>query len=316
MTIRTFRNSDPPHLVRLWNRQPPTVGRTAPLSVRALDDTALAKLYFEPRGLFVAEIDQRAVGFVHAGFAPASNGTQLDRARGCISALVVEPNDDADRIASRLLSAAEEYLRSAGSTSICAGAPGAVDPFYLGLDGGSRGEGVPTDDPHLAPWFLAAGFAETARRSIFQRSLSTYRPPAERVLMQWQRKTQVERTVELGARSWYDAGTLAQRERWSFRLTSTSAPARKGRIEWWDMQPLADARRERMAGWSELTVDAAAWTDGLAKFLVTDSLRRLREAGSTLAEAQVGADQPQFAALLNSLGFKVVAEKRLLSKSL
>ncbi|MFO0903563.1 MAG: GNAT family N-acetyltransferase [Pirellulales bacterium] len=316
MTIRTFRNSDPPHLVRLWNQQPPTIGRLQPLTVRALDDTALAKLYFEPRGLLVAEHDERAVGYIHAGFAPTADGAQLDRSRGCISALVVAPTSNADETARQLLAAAEEYLRRAGAKSVCAGAPGPVDPFYLGIDGGSRGEGAPTDDPRLIPWFVAAGFAEAGSRTIWRRSLSGYRPPVERALSNWLRTTQVERTAELGARSWYDAGTLAQRERWSFRLTSRSSPARQGRIEWWDMQPLADARGERMAGWSELTLDAAAWTDGLAKFLISDSLRRLREAGCTLAEAQVGDDLPPFAAMLNALGFESVAEKRLLSKEL
>jgi len=316
MAIRTFRNSDPPRLARLWNAQSAPASRAPEISARLLDETVLAKLYFDPRGLFVAERDGHVAGFAHAGFGPNAEGSALDKTRGCLSALVIEPRPDEREMAAELVAAALDYLRTQGAETAVAGGPGPVDPFYLGLYGGSASDGLPADDERATNWLVEAGFQESARRAVLQLKLATYRPPVERAMTGWQRSSLVERSLDLASRSWFDAATLGQQERWIFRLTQRPPASRKGRVEWWGIQPLADRKNERMAGWLGSTLDSAAWTDGLAKFLIADSLRRLKESGCVIAEAQVGDDEPAVRAIFDSLGFKVVTEKRVLMRRL
>ncbi|MCE9556060.1 MAG: GNAT family N-acetyltransferase, partial [Planctomycetes bacterium] len=57
ITYRPFRNSDPPHLARIWRRQPPLRGRAPAMSAARFDELVLAKPYFDPQGLIIAEND-------------------------------------------------------------------------------------------------------------------------------------------------------------------------------------------------------------------------------------------------------------------
>lgn len=317
---RPFRNSDPPHLARIWNARPPLPLRLPDLTARLLDESALARLYFEPAGLLVAERAGRPVGFCHAGFAPAADGSALDPTRGCISALVIDSSevggDTATTVAGELLTRCTSYLAERGAQRCWAGGPGPLDPFYLGLYGGSRSDGVLADDSEVVTWFRAAGFEEIERRTVWQRALRGYRPPLDRTHMQWQRTATIERRGTTAAQTWWDACTLAQHEQFHFRLTLRPPARRTVELSFWDVQPLADSQGQRMAGFLGWSGDEACGSDGLLKFLLADALRRLLESGVTLVEAQLAANDSPCSALLPSLGFQPVAEKRILVRSL
>src|SRR5579884_2359145 len=88
---RTFRNTDPPGLLRVWNEA--LTGRgAAPLpSATALEEHVFAKPYFDPAGLVVAVEGKRPVGFAHGGFGPSADGAALDRAAGVVAMVAVAP---------------------------------------------------------------------------------------------------------------------------------------------------------------------------------------------------------------------------------
>ncbi len=97
--FRSFRNSDPPALVRLWNQAAPPCGAARPLRVHELDTHALGTVNFESAGLIVAEHDERIVAFVHAGFGPelpvnSVPPFEVCHEMGTIAMLVVEPGQD------------------------------------------------------------------------------------------------------------------------------------------------------------------------------------------------------------------------------
>src|SRR4051794_31423623 len=66
---RTFRNSDPPRLVNVWNEAFPGRGAVRLASSTPLERYVFAKPSFAPAGLFLAEEDE-CIGFAHAGLAP------------------------------------------------------------------------------------------------------------------------------------------------------------------------------------------------------------------------------------------------------
>ncbi|HVV49315.1 MAG TPA: GNAT family acetyltransferase [Polyangia bacterium] len=103
-TIRAFREADRPGLVRLWAEAfPDDPPRSAP--ERMID----AALRVHPELLFVAELDGAVVGAVIAGF---------DGMRGWIYHLAVVAAHRRRGIATRLMRAAGEALRTAGCPKV------------------------------------------------------------------------------------------------------------------------------------------------------------------------------------------------------
>ena len=67
---RTFRNADPPRVLKLWNDSQLGRGAARPQSVEALETSVFAQHNFDRRGFIIAVDGDEIVGFVHAGFAP------------------------------------------------------------------------------------------------------------------------------------------------------------------------------------------------------------------------------------------------------
>src|ERR671938_100354 len=67
---RTFRNTDPPGLVDVWNACFTGRGAAYVHGPGVLEYFLFAKPYFDPDGLIVALEGSEVVGFAHAGFGP------------------------------------------------------------------------------------------------------------------------------------------------------------------------------------------------------------------------------------------------------
>jgi GNAT superfamily N-acetyltransferase len=164
LQYRTFRNTDPPRLVEVWNEAFP--GRSA-VSLRTatpFERFVLAKPYFDPAGLIVAEEDGHCLGFVHAGLLEAE-------ARGVISLIAVRPSRQRQGIGAELLRRSEEYLQGRGARAIFAGAAEGCNPFYFGLYGGAICSGFLLSDPAAEPFFLKHGYRVQQTLLVLQRPL-------------------------------------------------------------------------------------------------------------------------------------------------
>ena len=142
VTFRAFRNSDPPAIAELWSNADPVKGLMQPISVAVLERHVFAKPYFDRHGLILAFEEDALVGFVHAGFGPNPDRSDLDISIGVICLLMVRPRDDQLAIRQRLVEEAERYLLARGATEIRAGCIRTSSPFYLGLYGGSDMAGI------------------------------------------------------------------------------------------------------------------------------------------------------------------------------
>jgi len=86
---RTFRNTDPPRLVELWNAL--SLGRGAVIlrNSTILERYVFSKPFFDPNGLFLAEENGRLIGYAHAGGCQAADGSEV---QGVVSAIGVLPS--------------------------------------------------------------------------------------------------------------------------------------------------------------------------------------------------------------------------------
>ncbi|MCA8988135.1 MAG: GNAT family N-acetyltransferase, partial [Planctomycetaceae bacterium] len=120
--------------------------------------TVLSAVYFDPRGLIVAETDSGLIGFVHVGFCVNADLTALDHSQAVICAIVVAPEFRQQGVGTALLEAAAEYALGAGASMLYAGPSPLRDPFYTGIYGGSRCSGFLASQPELGALLEKGGF--------------------------------------------------------------------------------------------------------------------------------------------------------------
>ena len=173
---RSFRNSDPPAVLRLWHEA--RLGRGAATSItnEAFDLANYAQPYFDREGLIFATVSkndrEQVVGMVHAGFGFTADGAAIDHSVGAINAIIVAPDYRCQGIGTELLSRAEQYLTERGAKRILAGPARGHDAFYFGIYGGARPSGFLETDPIAQPFLEANGYAIESTHSVYQRDLS------------------------------------------------------------------------------------------------------------------------------------------------
>lgn len=303
---RSFRNNDTPQLVEIWRAQPRARGLAQPVSVELFEQLVLAKPYFENEGLTLVLDDDVAVGFSHAGFGPTDEGASLNQRFGVTSMLLARPGHQELPIGLELLARGELYLRSRGAKVLYAGGIRPLDPFYLGLYGGSELPGVLAGDLFGNSVFRAADYREIDRVIVFERELAGFRPPMDRVQMQIRRTSVIEETTDAPPRNWWEACALEHFQVTCFDLIERDEARPMASARFWNLETFAAGWGVQAAGLYDLEVAGNRRRHGLASFLVADALRRLAAQGIALVEVQTLAGNTAARALYAKLGFREV----------
>ena len=185
--FRTFRNTDPPALARLWNQSIPEVGSVRPLRPHELDAHALGRVTFEAAGLIIAEKEGRIAGFVHAGFGPdlpveSAGPLALSYEMGTIAMLIIEPEADEPELVAGLIAEAERYLRGRGAKVVYAGGQFPLNPFYWGIYGGSEGSGVLSGHQPFHRILIERGYEPAGTTVLLEADLTVPEPRNPRCL--------------------------------------------------------------------------------------------------------------------------------------
>ncbi len=284
---RSFLNSDPPELVRVWQSRPDRPGMMQPLSVSLLEMFVLSKPYFDRNGLIVAVDDGRPVGFAHAGFGPNRTNDQLSTDVGVICLVVTEPHAEEAVLQQELLQRCESYLQGRGALELRAGAHYPLCPFYLGLYGGSDMPGILVDGDSSQELYLRTGYVEVGRCLVFERDLANFRPSINRLQRQHGRQFQVLAQVNPESSTWWDACIFGPSDRIRFVLQAKEDGAVIGETTFWDMGPLSTRRHANAMGMISFRLLKTQRGQGLGEFLLGESLRQLQNSGITLIQAQV-----------------------------
>lgn len=303
---RPFLNHDPPAIAEIWRGQPPRRGLVQPMSPQLFEQHVLSKCYFDRFGLILALDDDQPVGIVHAGFGARADLATLGSEQGATCLLLTVPRPDQEQIAAELLAQGEEYLRQRGVREWFGGPAYPVNPFYLGLYGGSEQNGILASDAATCELYRRSGYEEARRSIVLQRGLAGFRPTVDRRQMQLRRQYQVEPIVDPPTANWWEACLWGETERTRFNLCQRGGGAPLGHVMLWDMQPLAGSWGVRAAGLTELEILTTTRRQGLALFLLGETFRQLLAQGVTLVEVQVSQDNRAALNLYAKLGFEEV----------
>jgi len=322
--FRPFRNSDPPRLADIWNRQSSQRRLVQPVSAELLERCIFSRPTFERKGFVIATQDDVAVGFVHAGFGATEDLTRLSTDLGVTCMLMVDPavdvtvdrgaGDPRQGLDSALLARGEEYLRRQGATVLYAGAIRPLDPFYLGLYGGSELPGILSSDAQALSLYKAHDYEEIDRVCVLQCDLTRSRAAFDRRQLHLRREMRVTVTYDPPTTSWWEAVTLGDMERTRFELIRSADGAPLASVNFWNMEPLSSSWGIRAAGMMELDVVAEERRVGIATCLLGEAFRCLKAEGVTRVEAQTMIQNKPAQALYKSFGFQQVDEGVVLRK--
>ncbi|MCE9605430.1 MAG: GNAT family N-acetyltransferase [Planctomycetia bacterium] len=313
---RTFRNSDPPHLVDIWRSQPPERALVQPMSVALFDQLVLAKQYFDPAGLTIAWDGDLPVGFSHAAFGPTADGSGVDTQLGVTHLVMTRPHYQRRGIGSELLTHSEEYLRRNGAELLYAGGIGPLNGFYLGMYGGSELGGV-LDSSHAAQClFRSAGYREIDRTLVLHRETGSFRPPVDRRLMQLRRNASIRTINDPAPASWWQAGAQGDFAQLRFEL-DLKQPALQAvaTVTFWMMETISAAWGVHAAGLIELQTKPEFQRQGMAMFLLGEAFQQLRNYGVSLVETQTMVHNAPALGLYKKLGFNEVDQGAVFRKA-
>jgi ribosomal protein S18 acetylase RimI-like enzyme len=305
-----------------------------PLTFALLNDFVLSKLYFDRRGLIVATDDEaplrssaspgrpspaldrgpRPIGFVHAAFGPNADGSQLSTERGVICMLLVEPHPRRAEVERELLARAETYLRARGARMLYAGGLRPLDPFYLGLYGGSELPGFLDSGPLIEQVLVAEGYQPVERTLVYQAQLAAIRPVVDRTQLQIRRQMDIQAVFDPPLASWWEACVTSCIDRTRFELHLRQGGPALAAVTYWLMEAFSMSWGAYSVGMLDLEVDPSWRRRGLATFLLSESMRYLYQQGVTLVEAHTPAGDEPAVNLLRKLGYVQVDSGTMFAK--
>ena len=163
LSFRTFRNTDPPRLIEVWNEAFPGRGAVTLRTATPLERFVLSKPYFDPAGLILAEENGACVGFAHAGMVEDDQRRHLPARHS--------PPHRRRGIGSRAAALARRIPAAAAAPrALRRGRPG-LNPFYFGLYGGAVCSGFLHSDPAAEPFFTKHGYRVAQTLPVLHRPL-------------------------------------------------------------------------------------------------------------------------------------------------
>ena len=304
--FRAFHNGDSPALAEIWSHQPPLRGRVRNVSALMLEDRVLSKPYFDRQGLIVAEEEGKPVGFVHAGFGPTEDMTDLSTEAGVTCMLMVAPQASGDAIADQLLVRAEQYLTQRGARVVYGGGIFPLNPFYLGWYGGSELPGVLASDHAFTSVFLRSGYREADRVVVLHAELDAFRPPVDRRQIQVRRAYRLETSIDPPAENWWQACSTSPAEYTQFELVPACGGRACASAALWNMEPLSDSCGGRAGGLVRVTIQQPHRRQGLGTYLLGGILRQLKMEGVAHVEVQAMRRNTAALGLYGKLGFQEI----------
>jgi GNAT superfamily N-acetyltransferase len=304
ITYRTFRNSDPPRILRLWHQCDLGRGAARPSSIEAFESTNYAQPYFDPAGLIVAESEGELIGFSHAGFGFLPDRSAIDPRVGVVCVVMVRPDHRRRGIGRELVRRAEVYLRDRGTESILGGESRNSDPFYYGLYGGSRPSGFLQSDPLADPFFRSLGYEPVETVGVYQRDLRLQRDPVNMRLMNVRRSTELVVAEGLLQPTFWWYTHMGRGDGLRFRLVDRKLQEPVAAVTVVGLDHYLGVWNERVVGLVDMFVREDRRGQGFGQTLLVETLRRLRQELITRAEIHVSDLNPFLSKAAVAAGFE------------
>jgi ribosomal protein S18 acetylase RimI-like enzyme len=311
---RTFRNDDPPGLVRVWNEAFRGRGAVILPSASALEEYVFAKSDFDPAGLIIALEDREPVGFAHAGFGPTPDESRLAFDKGVVCAIGVRPSHRRRGIGRELLGRCESYLTGRGATTISAGPMRPLNPFYLGLYGGSDLPGFLASDSDADPFLRHHGYLPDESCIVFQRRCEGPINVSDARFVGIRRRYELVAQPHRGVASWWQECVLGPIELIDILLRDKTSQEIVASAAAWEMLGFCQRWGAPAIGLMNLGVREDLRRQGLAKFVLAHLLRHVQEQFFSLVEVQANERNEAVIRLCRRFGFEQVDQGRTYRK--
>jgi GNAT superfamily N-acetyltransferase len=314
ISYRTFRNTDPPALTAIWRSRGDQAGLLHPVSPDLFEQFVFGKLYFDYQGLIVAEDAGRPVGFAHAAFGPNAEESQLSTDLGVTCLVMVRPDYAESEVAAGLLQRCESYLAGRGAKVLYGGGIRPLNPFYLGLYGGSEMPGILDSDTVAHNLFRSHGYREIDHTAVFCRDLDGFQAIIDRDQMQIRRSMVVEVAVDPPMRTWWEACTLGEFDLTRFEVVPRGGGSAMASATFRGMEPGGPIALGRATGLVELYVEEEFRRRGLALFLLSEAFRQFLREGISWVEAHAMQHNTAALGVYRKLGFGQVGQGSVFRK--
>lgn len=307
LTIRSFRNEDPPRLLELWRKTQQRLDGFAPLfspSHNQLQAQILGLPMFDNRSIMLAFDGDTPVGYVHTTLAPTENGHSLDPTTGQICFLCVDPKyHDASGVAAALVRAGEDYLSGLGTKKNYGGSPSPSAPFYTGFYSGGEAIGILDSDTVVINAFHEANYQVHQKTTWFHFDLRNYSPTTTPEMVALYAELAVDIHEVPGAKTWWE-GCIQANGIWldamAYQVRTNRPVARlRTRVSYPDTEHiLVMYGGNWLASLMELRVHSDFANDGTKKYLLEEMVRYLASQNQVVQiEAHVSEDSPLFGLL-------------------
>jgi len=245
--IRLFKNADLPALVSVWIGHWAAAGPPPPVSLAMIEQTLLAKTFFDASSLLVAQHEGEVAGWCHyfpenqqlpANDASATVTDSGAGERAAVLGAICFSNDAGSKICDELLAAAERAVQAAGFTSLQIGPLRDRTYGYSGLAPIGHGLGVPVNDTRTSSLLSRSGYRRSKAVERLRLSTSQYRPPVNREALQLRRTTRIETTPFIPATA-IAASTMAHFDIEHHCLYEHRTGTLQAQIELWTSDPEA-----------------------------------------------------------------------------
>ena len=309
LTVRSFRNEDPPRLLELWRHTQCCRNEFSPLfplSLNQLQVQILGLPMLDHQSVMLAFEDDTLVGYVHTMFAPTPDGYSLDYTTGQICFLCVDSTCfNTSDVAAALIRAGENYLLRQGAQTIFGGSPSPSVPFYSALYSGGEAVGILHADEIAINAFHKANYQIHQATTWFHFNLQNYTPVATAETVGYYGTIEVEISEISKAKTWWEGCTLANGiwlDATAFWIQTGRPVARlRTRITYPDTENfLTMYGRNWLASLMELRVHPDFENMDIKRYLLGELIRYLATQHQiTHVEAHLTADSPLFALLRN-----------------
>ncbi|MBX3436098.1 MAG: GNAT family N-acetyltransferase [Planctomycetaceae bacterium] len=281
---RSFRNEDPPQLVRLWHDCNLGRGAAKGFTPDAFELVNFSQPYFDPHGLILAWDADDLVGMVHAGFGCSEDGSRLAYDAGVIAAVMVRPDRRRQGIGRALVAQAEEYLRRSGSQGLQAGESRGRDPFYFGLYGGARPSGFLLTDSAADPFFKAVDYEPAQRIGVYQRNIQESTDPVHFRLIAIRRTTALSISDQPAEPSWWWYTRLGRVDSIRFQLHPKKGGPPFAAVSVIGLDAYVASWHARCIGIVDVYVREGERGKGYGRTLLVEVARHMRQELISLAE--------------------------------
>jgi len=305
---RTFHNCDPPEILKLWHAGDLGPSAAAGFPCDILELFVFSQPFFDRKGVILAFEGEQIVGFVHAGFKAAIDGSALDHTQGTVAAILVHPEYRRQKIGTELIRHAESYLQSRGATSVSVGAGLDSNGFYNGVYGGLQSSGFSHTAAAWNEFLTPLGYSASTATTVMHRDLTMGRDPVSSRLIRHRRRLNLAITDRVTGMDWWWHVRFGHLDALQFQLQERhdNSVVASGQIVGLDVY--IPKWGVRAVGLRDVSVPEEHRRHGYGLSLVLEICKRLREQSIQLIEAQFESDNLGAFELFSSSGFEKMQE--------